>query len=117
LKLIVDLFYEGGLEYMNYSVSDTAEYGGYSRGPRVVTPAVKAEMQRILGEVQSGAFAREWIQECETGGKAMTAYRVSTDTHPLEQVGRRLRGMMQWLRPKAESDTAASPMDRTAAEA
>lgn len=117
LKLIVDLFYEGGLEYMNYSVSDTAEYGGYSRGPRVVTPEVKAEMQRILGEVQSGAFAREWIQECETGGKGMSSYRAQTDTHPLEQVGRRLRGMMQWLRPKATSDTVASPVDRTPAEA
>ena len=117
LKLIVDLFYEGGLEYMNYSVSDTAEYGGYSRGPRVVTPEVKAEMQRILGEVQSGAFAQEWIKECETGGTAMTAYRVSADTHPLEQVGRRLRGMMHWLRPKVAADTAASPMDRATAEA
>ncbi|NNE68792.1 MAG: ketol-acid reductoisomerase [Rhodothermales bacterium] len=117
LKLIVDLFYEGGLEYMNYSVSDTAEYGGYSRGPRVVTPEVKAEMQRILGEVQSGSFAREWIQECETGGKEMAAYRSQTDTHPLEQVGRRLRGMMQWLRPKVTSDTVASPVDRTPAEA
>ncbi|MFT4605389.1 MAG: ketol-acid reductoisomerase [Rhodothermales bacterium] len=117
LKLIVDLFYEGGLEYMNYSVSDTAEYGGYSRGPRVVTPEVKAEMQRILGEVQSGAFAREWIKECETGGTEMAAYRLATDTHPLEQVGRRLRGMMHWLRPKAAPDTAASPMDHAPAEA
>ncbi|MBO6575123.1 MAG: ketol-acid reductoisomerase [Rhodothermales bacterium] len=116
LKLIVDLFYEGGLEYMNYSVSDTAEYGGYSRGPRVVTPEVKEEMKRILGEVQSGAFAREWIQECETGGEQLAAYRAQTDQHSLEVIGRRLRGMMSWLRPNAASDTVDSPVDRQPAE-
>ncbi|MFT5143736.1 MAG: ketol-acid reductoisomerase [Rhodothermales bacterium] len=112
LKLIVDLFYEGGLEYMNYSVSDTAEYGGYSRGPRVVTPAVKQEMKRILGEVQSGKFAREWIAECADGGSKMAAYRAETAAHPISQVGRKLRGMMNWLKPTAASDTVNSPVDQ-----
>jgi ketol-acid reductoisomerase len=116
LKLIVDLFYEGGLEYMNYSVSDTAEYGGYTRGPRVVTPAIKQEMKKILGEVQSGQFAREWIAECEAGATNLTARRVQTGTHPVEQVGRRLRPMMSWLRSDKPSDTVGAPVDREAVE-
>ena len=112
LKLIVDLFYEGGLEYMNYSVSDTAEYGGYSRGPRVVTAETKETMREILGEIQSGAFAKEWIEECETGGKGIAAYRGQTDSHPLEKVGRKLRSMMTWLRSDKPSDTVDAPVDR-----
>jgi ketol-acid reductoisomerase len=100
LKLIVDLFYEGGLSYMNYSVSDTAEYGGYSRGPRVVGPDAKAAMRRILDEVQSGSFAREWIAECESGGARMETLREANATHPIERVGRKLRDMMSWLRAR-----------------
>ncbi len=117
MKLIVDLFYEGGLEYMNYSVSDTAEYGGYSRGPRLITPKVKQEMKKILDEIQNGDFAREWIEECESGGHKMEAYRAATSGHILEKVGRGLRGMMSWLRSDKPSDTAASPVDRQEVEA
>jgi ketol-acid reductoisomerase len=111
LKLIVDLYYEGGLEYMNYSVSDTAEYGGYSRGPRVVTDSVKQEMKRILEEVQDGSFAREWIAECEAGGENLRRLRAASSTHPLEQVGRKLRRMMSWLKRTGPEDTVASPVE------
>ncbi|RMH62281.1 MAG: ketol-acid reductoisomerase [Bacteroidetes bacterium] len=111
LKLIVDLYYEGGLEYMNYSISDTAEYGNYSRGPRVITPAVKQEMRKILDEIQSGAFAREWIAECEAGMPRMTELRKASREHLIEKVGKKLRGMMSWLRPAKAADTAASPVE------
>ncbi len=97
LKLIVDLYYEGGLEMMNKSVSDTAEYGGYSRGTRVITETVKKEMKKILEEVQSGAFAREWIAECEAGWPNMSALRSKSLNHPMEVVGKKLRKMMSWL--------------------
>ena len=107
LKLIVDLYYEGGLSYMNYSISDTAEYGNYSRGPRVIGPEVKEEMKRILEEIQSGAFAREWIAECTGGQPTFKAYRERTAAHPVEAVGRRLRKMMSWL--KRSTDTAETP--------
>lgn len=107
LKLIVDLYYEGGLSYMNYSISDTAEYGNYSRGPRVITDQVKEEMKRILSEIQSGAFAREWIAECEAGQPAFQAYRDKTATHPIEEVGQRLRKMMAWLREREDSKETA----------
>ena len=98
LKLIVDLYYEGGLEAMNRSVSDTAEYGGYSRGARVITDSVKQEMKQILSEVQSGQFAREWIDECENGWPNMNALRDAHMTHPIEVVGKKLRSMMSWIR-------------------
>ena len=110
LKLIVDLYYEGGLEYMNYSVSDTAEYGNYSRGPRVIADGVKQEMKKILGEIQSGAFAKEWIAECESGMPRFEELRAQSRQHPIETVGKKLRQMMSWLRPKKEADTAHSPM-------
>jgi len=97
LKLIVDLFYEGGLAKMNTSVSDTAEYGGYSRGSRVIGNGVKAEMKKILSEVQSGQFAREWIEECDKGWPNMNSLRSASVNHPIEAVGKRLRGMMSWL--------------------
>ncbi|MCY4234039.1 MAG: ketol-acid reductoisomerase [Bacteroidetes bacterium] len=97
LKLIVDLYYEGGLSYMNYSISDTAEYGNYSRGGRVIGPQVKQEMKAILSEIQSGEFAKEWIQECEEGQPAFKAYREATANHPVENVGQKLRKMMAWL--------------------
>ncbi len=110
LKLIVDLYYEGGLEYMNYSISDTAEYGNYSRGPRLITETVKAEMKKILGEIQSGEFAREWIDECENGMPNMTKMRAASKTHPIETVGKKLRKMMSWLKREKPSDTAAAPV-------
>ncbi|ASQ90815.1 ketol-acid reductoisomerase [Prosthecochloris sp. GSB1] len=100
LKLIVDLYYEGGLSRMNYSVSDTAEYGGMTRGPRVVTPAVKAEMKKILKEVQDGSFAKEFIDECNAGYPKMKDLRASNANHPIEKVGAKLREMMSWLLKK-----------------
>ena len=98
LKLIVDLYYEGGLQYMNYSISDTAEYGNYSRGPRVIDAGVKERMKQVLAEIQSGAFAKEWIAECDSGGTNFRAQREDIGTHPVEAVGKRLRKMMSWLR-------------------
>jgi ketol-acid reductoisomerase len=97
LKLIVDLMYSGGLTSMRHSISDTAEYGDYTRGPRIVTPAVRAEMRRILEEIRSGAFAREWIGEAQGGARRFAALRVSGHDHAIEQVGARLRAMMPWL--------------------
>ncbi|MFB3817817.1 MAG: ketol-acid reductoisomerase [Candidatus Methylomirabilales bacterium] len=98
LKLIVDLMYQGGLAYMRYSVSDTAEYGDYSRGPRVVGPEVKAEMKKILAEIQGGQFAREWILENQAGRPSFLAMRQKEAVHPIETVGKELRGMMSWLK-------------------
>jgi ketol-acid reductoisomerase len=98
LKLIVDLMYQGGLAYMRYSVSDTAEYGDYSRGPRVINEAVKTEMRKILGEIQSGQFAREWILENQAGRPSFYAMRKKDAEHPIEVVGKELRGMMSWLK-------------------
>jgi ketol-acid reductoisomerase len=97
LKLIVDLMYEGGLEDMRYSISDTARYGDVSRGPRVITADTKAAMKEILKEIQSGEFAREWMQEYRSGMPELKK-RVEADRqHPLEVSGRKLRGMMSWL--------------------
>lgn len=109
LKLIVDLIYEGGMAFMNHSISDTAEYGNYTRGPRVVDEAVRAEMRRILAEIQSGAFAREWIGECEAGGGRMASLRQASRTHPIETVGQRLRAMMAWLPGRRAAPTEAVP--------
>jgi ketol-acid reductoisomerase len=97
VKLIVDLIYEGGIAAMNYSISDTAEYGEMSRGPRVVTPQTKAEMQKILGEIQSGEFAREWIAENENGRPNFDRMRKAAAAHPIEKVGAELRSMMPWI--------------------
>ncbi len=110
LKLIVDLYYEGGLAYMNYSISDTAEYGNYTRGPRLITDAVRAEMKNILEEIQNGAFAREWIAECDANWPNFESLRTSSKEHPIEKVGKKLRSMMSWLRPSKEADTAHSPV-------
>ncbi|HEX4628340.1 MAG TPA: ketol-acid reductoisomerase, partial [Gemmatimonadales bacterium] len=96
LKLIVDLMYRGGMKFMRYSISDTAEYGDYTRGPQIVTPEVRATMQRILGDIQSGSFAREWIAECRGGGRQFAALRRAGAEHPIEQVGAKLRAMMPW---------------------
>jgi ketol-acid reductoisomerase len=99
MKLIVDLFYQGGLAYMRYSVSDTAEFGDYTRGPRVVNDATKAEMRKILDEIQSGAFAREWVLENQANRPAFLAQRRRDAEHPIEEVGQRLRSMMSWIKP------------------
>jgi ketol-acid reductoisomerase len=100
LKLIVDLFYQGGLNYMRYSVSNTAEYGDYTRGPRIITEETKQEMKRILKEVQDGTFAKEWIGEAKSGGKNFKAYRERDKNHPVEVVGRKLRKLMTWINAK-----------------
>jgi ketol-acid reductoisomerase len=98
LKLIVDLMYEGGLAWMRHSISDTAEYGDYTRGPRVVNAQTKDEMRKILKEIQSGSFAREFIGELNGGGARFAAYRQAEKAHPIEAVGKELRGMMSWIR-------------------
>jgi ketol-acid reductoisomerase len=98
LKLIVDLMYEGGLAKMRWSISDTAEYGDYTRGPRVVTSETKAEMKRILGEIQDGTFAREFIAEDDAGRPQFDKYRAEAAAQPIEAVGERLRGLMSWIR-------------------
>jgi ketol-acid reductoisomerase len=98
LKLIVDLMYEGGMAKMRWSISDTAEYGDYTRGPRVVTDATKQEMKRILGEIQDGTFAREWVAEDDAGRPQFAKYRAEGEAHPIEAVGGRLRGLMSWIR-------------------
>src|SRR3954447_11475592 len=97
VKLIVDLIYEGGIGAMHYSISDTAEYGDYTRGPRIITDQTKAEMRKILGEIQSGEFAREWIAENENGRPKFDRYREQTAQHPIEKVGAELRAMMPWI--------------------
>jgi len=98
LKLIVDLLYQGGMEYMRYSVSDTAEYGDYSRGPRVVDERVKENMKQVLKEIQDGTFAREWIAENDEGRPRFNAMRQQDTKHPIEQVGQSLRDMMGFLK-------------------
>jgi ketol-acid reductoisomerase len=97
LKLIVDLFYEGGVANMRYSVSNTAEYGDYTRGRRIITDATRAEMKRILNEIQSGQFAREWVLENQAGQPSFKAMRNRSAEHPIEAVGEKLRAMMPWL--------------------
>ncbi|HEY1573466.1 MAG TPA: ketol-acid reductoisomerase [Pseudonocardiaceae bacterium] len=105
LKLIVDLIYEGGIARMRYSISDTAEYGDLSRGPRVVSPAVKAEMRKLLDEIQNGSFAKEWVAEDEAGRPAFTRLQKQGEEHPIEEVGRKLRGLMSWV-DRPLTDTA-----------
>jgi len=100
LKLIVDLMYQGGLNYMRYSISDTAEYGDYVAGPQLIGPEVRAAMQRLLTDVRSGAFADRWIAENATGRPAFNAARARDVDHPIEQVGRTLRRMMPFVGPK-----------------
>ena len=98
LKLIIDLIYKGGLSYMRYSVSDTAEYGDYTRGPRVIDDMVRDEMEQILAEIQDGTFAKEWILENQAGRPVYNALKSMDEEHPLEIVGRELREMMPWLK-------------------
>jgi ketol-acid reductoisomerase len=100
LKLIVDLFYQGGLSYMNYSVSDTAEYGGYVSGPRVIGDEARAEMEWILAEIQDGSFATRWILENQAGRPSFNRLRQMEQEHEIEIVGKQLRSMMPWLKAK-----------------
>jgi ketol-acid reductoisomerase len=105
LKLIVDLMYEGGLAWMRHSISDTAEYGDYTRGPRVVTSQTKDEMRKILREIQSGQFAKEFIIENSVGRPMFDKMREAEAEHPIEEVGKRLRDMMSWIR-EAKKDSS-----------
>src|SRR5205807_10277524 len=97
LKLIVDMMYEGGLGWMRHSISDTAEYGDYTRGPRIVTDETRAEMKKILREIQTGQFAREWILENQANRPSFEKLRTEGKAHPIEEVGRRMRELMSWL--------------------
>jgi ketol-acid reductoisomerase len=98
MKLIVDLMYEGGISKMYWSVSDTAEYGGYTRGPRIITDETRQEMRRILGEIQDGTFARQLVDEFDGGQKDFTRYREELAENPIEKTGAKLRPMMSWLK-------------------
>jgi ketol-acid reductoisomerase len=104
VKLIVDLIYEGGIANMNYSISNTAEYGEYVSGPRVVTPETKAEMKRILDDIQSGRFAKDWMLENKVNQTSFKAMRGKLAEHPIEHVGAKLREMMPWIRQRALVD-------------
>jgi ketol-acid reductoisomerase len=97
VKLIVDLIYEGGIANMNYSISNTAEYGEYVTGPRLVTAETKAEMKRVLADIQAGRFARDWVLENRAGQPSFKAMRARAAAHPIEEVGERLRAMMPWI--------------------
>jgi ketol-acid reductoisomerase len=108
LKLIVDLIYEGGLSYMRFSVSDTAEYGDYTRGPRIINEETRAEMRKILSEIQSGQFARDWINENKTGRKKFLHMREAAQNQPVEKVGAELRKMMTFLKKKKEVGVPAA---------
>ena len=104
MKLIVDLYYEGGLSRMNYSVSDTAEYGGMTRGKRLITAETRKEMKKILGEIQSGQFAKEWLDEYNSGQPLMQKLRTENKEHQIEKVGAKLRDMMKWLFKKNKKE-------------
>ena len=106
VKLIVDLIYEGGIANMNYSISNTAEYGEYVSGPRLVTPETRAEMRRILRDIQTGAFTSEWIRECKAGQPRFKATRRLNDAHQIEAIGAKLRAMMPWIKERALVDKA-----------
>ncbi len=97
VKLIVDLMYEGGIANMRYSISNTAEFGDYTRGPRIITDETRAEMKRVLDDIQSGRFARDWVQECQAGQPSFKAMRRRGAEHSIEEVGARLRAMMPWI--------------------
>ena len=97
VKLIVDLIYEGGIANMNYSISNTAEYGDYVTGPRIITDTTKAEMKKVLSEIQEGKFARDWVLENQAGQPSFKATRRAEAEHPIEQVGEKLRAMMPWI--------------------
>ena len=98
VKLIVDLIYEGGIANMRYSISNTAEYGDYVSGPRVIGPEVKERMKAVLDDIQSGRFVRDWMLECKAGQPSFKATRRNHGEHDIEQVGERLRAMMPWIK-------------------
>jgi len=104
VKLIVDLIYQGGIANMNYSISNTAEFGEYVSGPRIITSDTKAEMKRVLHDIQSGAFTSKWMQEYRAGASSFKAMRRLADEHPIEEVGEKLRGMMPWIKAGALVD-------------
>src|SRR5277367_231334 len=104
VKLIVDLIYEGGIANMRYSVSNTAEYGEYVTGPRIITDATRAEMKRILADIQMGRFARDWVLENKAGQASFKAMRKKMSEHPIEEIGVKLRAMMPWIQEKALVD-------------
>ena len=106
VKLIVDLIYEGGIANMNYSISNTAEYGEYVTGPRIITAATKAEMKRVLDDIQSGKFARDWVLENKAGQTSFKATRARGEAHAIEDVGKKLRAMMPWIAKNKLVDTA-----------
>jgi ketol-acid reductoisomerase len=104
LKLLVDFIHSGGMASMRYTISDTAEYGDYTRGPRIIDQHVRENMRQVLREIQDGSFAREWILENQAGRPSFLALRRMEAEHPIEQVGEELRGMMSWLRKEAQGD-------------
>ena len=108
VKLIVDLMYEEGIAGMRYSISDTAEYGDVTRGPRIITPTTKKQMQKILKEIQTGKFAKEWIAESESGRAKFNELRAAGAAHQIEEVGKRLRGMMPWISAGKQKVSEAS---------
>jgi ketol-acid reductoisomerase len=106
VKLIVDLIYEGGIANMNYSISNTAEYGEYVTGPRIITPETKAEMKRVLDDIQSGKFTRNWMLENKVNQTSFKATRAKLAAHDIEKVGAKLREMMPWIKQRALVDKA-----------
>ena len=104
VKLIVDLIYEGGIANMNYSISNTAEWGEYVSGPRIITAETKAEMKRVLADIQTGKFTSDWMQEYRAGGARFKGIRRLNDKHQIEEVGEKLRGMMPWIKSNALVD-------------
>ena len=106
VKLIVDLIYQGGIANMNYSISNTAEWGEYVTGPRIITSETKAEMKRVLNDIQSGKFTSDWMQEIKAGGSRFKATRRLHDEHQIEEVGSKLRDMMPWIKAGALVDKA-----------
>jgi len=114
MKLIVDLMYQGGMSYMRYSISDTAEYGDYVSGPRLIDERVREEMRKVLKEIQNGTFASHWILENQAGRPAFLAMRRANAQHQIEQVGKELRSMMPWLNPtQKKSENAESKVEAT----
>jgi ketol-acid reductoisomerase len=113
VKLIVDLLYQGGLSYMRYSISNTAEYGDYVSGPRIIDEHTRAEMKRVLHDIQSGTFAKNWILENQAGRPSFLAMRREHAQHPIEQVGRELRSMMSWLKPTQQQAGQAEKAETT----
>ena len=104
MKLIVDLMYQGGMSYMRYSISDTAEYGDYTAGSRIISDDVRATMKKLLSDIQDGSFATRWVLENQAGRPSFNAMRRKASEHQIEQVGAELRGMMSWLQPKAAQE-------------